>query len=263
VYKQVDTRVLRRKFYVREALIRWRLHAATISGGEPLGRPARGPVFVFFRTGPLGSPRGRCKEGLMKKLLFLTVCALLLLFAVAGPALADTAYVVSPFEPAPVAIDPSLGTAKFVDAIPAGSQVFFGYSWRSLNRGLAATAPYASRMRLSVVAPDGTVVGHCNESDCQGFWGPLFRWNEALWGSPEWWDYPYNPKAAAAGMWARDWRVPCGKLPAGEYTCTYNDMLIRAVADPMWEQPGSYPPVYPAYDWPETPMVFTFEVTTP
>jgi hypothetical protein len=196
-----------------------------------------------------------------KKSLFLIVCTVLLLLAVAGPAAADGAYYcVSPYEPFPTHNDPAAGTISFVTAIPAGSPVVFGYPWRALNRGLAATVPSAFRMRLTVTAPNKTVIAHCDESDCLGYWHEVFRWNDVFGHSPDWLGIPYNPKAAAAGMWARVWLVPCGNLPVGTYTCTYNDMQLRTVADPMWEQPGSYPPVYPSYEWPESPMVFTFEV---
>lgn len=196
----------------------------------------------------------------MRKPLFLIVCLFLLLFAVTAPALAQPFYVVNPYDGSVVVADRSQHAASPVDSIPAGSTVVCGYSWIAVNRGLAATAPYAFRMRLRVVDASGTLIARCGKFDCQSSWGGLYRWNVMWCNSPDMIATAYNPKMAA-GIWARDWLVPCGTLPVGEYTVTYNEMLTRAVADPMWAEPGSVPAVWPAYGWSDAPIVSTFEVT--
>lgn len=182
----------------------------------------------------------------MKRLLFLVCCALLLSLAVAAPALADvTYYVVYPPDGTVLAWDQDTGRYWDVDTIPAGSEVVCGFTWAATNRGLAMTIDRAMLMRMSVVGQGG-VVGRCDESDCRGFWGPLY--NQADMYDPSLWLLPYNLKRAS-GVWMRDWEVPCGILPVGAYTISYSDKFTRAVADPGWDQPGTYPPVYPAYDW--------------
>lgn len=193
----------------------------------------------------------------MKRLLFLVCCALLLSLAFAAPALADvTSYVVYPFDGSVVAWDQSAGVWWEVPTIPAGSEVVCGFTWAATNRGLAMTIDRAMLMRLTVAASDGSIVRRCDESDCRGFWGPLYNQEDVY--DPSLWIFPYNPNQAS-GVWGRDWEVPCGILEAGVYTVSYSDMFTRAVADPGWERPGTYPPVYPAYDWYEYDSV-TFTV---
>ncbi len=190
-----------------------------------------------------------------KKLLFLVVCTLLLLFAVSAPALADSPiYLVDIFEPAPMAVDQSTGYVWFVDKIPAGSQVFWGWSWRSLNKGVVSTVPDIFRMELSITGPgrNGTVRAQCDQSDCRSYWSELFRWNDTY--SENTWLLPLHPTAAAAGLWARHWWVPCGSLRAGTYAATYREILTRTVADP-WTYPG--PVEYLPYDTGVVEYTFT------
>jgi hypothetical protein len=184
----------------------------------------------------------------MRKLLFLLACTLLLLLAFAAPALADADYYFAfVYDGSVYAVDETAHTVLPVDTIPPGSSVVCGFSWVAVNRGLASTFPRAALVRLTVTGPDGTIVGQCDETDCAVFWGGTYLYND-WYADPTMWVFPYNPKVAA-GPWGRDWLVPCGRLPAGEYTIAYSDKFIRAVADPMWGQPGTYPPVYHAYDW--------------
>jgi len=183
----------------------------------------------------------------MKKLLFLILCTLLVLFGVTVPALAAADfYFVFVYDGSVLAIDETAHTVVTVDKIPPGSRVVCGYSWVAINRGLAATFPRAALMRLTVTGPSGLVV-RCDETDCADFWSAPYRWND-WYSDPSWWAFAYNPKVAA-GPWVCDWLVPCGNLPAGNYAIAYSDKFVRAMADPMWERPGTYPPVYPAYDW--------------
>jgi hypothetical protein len=196
----------------------------------------------------------------MKRILLLVACTLLLLFALAPPALADADYYfVYVYDGSVFAVDETAHTVQDVGAIPPGSSVVCGYSWVGINRGLATTFPQAALMRLTVTGPGGTIVGQCDETNCAAFWGGTYLWND-WYADPTWWAFPYNPKVAA-GPWARDWVVPCGNLPTGDYTIAYSDKFVRAMADPMWERPGTYPPVYHAYDWYdwEGPKTFVVE----
>ena len=188
----------------------------------------------------------------MKRLLFLLVCVLLLLFATAAPALADDYfYGFSPYHEDPFRVDMSEGLAVFLEEgyIPADShEVIFGMSWTSLNRGLVLKVPDIFRMELSVTGPYPamTVRAHCDQSDCRQYWSALYRWNERLWASPDWQAIPNHPEAAAAGIWSRNWWVSCGTLPAGKYTVEYREILTRTLADPWtWPGPGIQ---YPPYD---------------
>jgi hypothetical protein len=199
-----------------------------------------------------------------KTVLFLIVCTLLM-FAVAAPALADPAdefWAFDPYEPAPglLHLDPSEGFIELVDEIPPDSPVIFGWSWRALNRGLVTPVPDIFREELSVTGPypETTVWGHCDQSDCQDYWSEPFRWMNAVRGSdPSWLVLPNHPKAAA-GLWARNWWVPCGTLPAGMYTVKYRDILTRTIADPWtWPGPVQYPP------WDTGVLEYTFWVGPP
>jgi len=194
----------------------------------------------------------------MKKLLFLIGCALLLLLATAAPALADAInYQVNVYGEGIGRVDESAKTVTPVDAVPVGADVRIQGAWLTTSFGLSNSAPDAILERLTVLDPKGNPVPACevDESNCHGFWAAPFLLSE--WDTPMSWETPYNPNRNA-GVWMRLWLVPFVPLTRGTYTIFYTEVWTRAIADPMWDQPGSYPPVYPAIEWPTS--VVTFKV---
>jgi hypothetical protein len=53
--------------FVREALIGGRLLRPRFAGGEPLVRPARGPVFAFLGVDRSGSSRSEAVDGASRR----------------------------------------------------------------------------------------------------------------------------------------------------------------------------------------------------
>jgi hypothetical protein len=196
-----------------------------------------------------------------KKLLFLLGCTLLLLVATAAPSLADANhyYQVNAYDEGAGLVDVSAKTSTPVDAVPVGADVRIQAAWITTSLGLANSVPDAILERLSVLDPKGNPVPACevDESTCRGFWTPPFLWDG--WNTPLGYLSPYNPNRSA-GIWARMWLVPFVPLTRGTYTIFYTEVWTRAIADPMWDQPGSYPPVYPAIEWPTS--VVTFKVVS-
>jgi len=195
----------------------------------------------------------------MKRLLVSISCVLLLLAATASPALADADhfYMVNAYGEGAMQVDASAKTVTPVDAVPLGADVRIQGAWLTTSFGLANSVPGAILQRLAVLDPQGNPIPACavDESRCRGFWAAPFLLSE--WDTPLSWETPYNPKRSA-GVWMRLWLVPFVPLTSGTYTIVYTEVWTRAIADPMWEQPGSYPPVYPAMEWPTS--VVTFEV---
>ena len=192
----------------------------------------------------------------MKKLQFLIGCALLLLLATAAPALADAnLYYVNAIGEGTTLVDVSAKTATPVAAVPVGTDVRIQSGWITTSLGLANSAPDAILQRLTVLDPKGNPVPACevDESNCRGFWTAPFLWDG--WDTPLGYLSPYNPNRSA-GIWARFWLVPFVPLTRGTYTIYYTEVWTRAIADPAWDQPGSYPPVYPAYEWPTSEVTF-------
>jgi hypothetical protein len=185
----------------------------------------------------------------MKRFLltFVLAAALLGLFAVPASAYyaprEHTAYITSFFEPgvvdwvefADVQNSPFALTER-TGPIPHGYNVVITREWFDSRLGATLIpAEYFTTMQLS--RSSGSPSFAISKAACGlRFWSPAYKT-----GDP---DVP-------SGMWARDWWVPLGKLPAGTYSGTVTQFaprafpswfdlenwVIRPPSDPIWLQP--------------------------
>jgi hypothetical protein len=195
----------------------------------------------------------------MKKLLFLSVCVLLLLCATAAPASASRDTYPSPAYPAHwYNVDPwGYGvysvdeTAHTVDgpvaAVPlapdssASMPIYVGGTWICATYGQSIRQAKALLQRLEVWKEDGTVVVSIDESTSQSYWVGPYDVNTS-YGH----DYaPYNPKVQA-GIWGMDWMIPTGPLAAGTYYVKYSNKLTHWISDPLFDKKAIH---YAPFDW--------------
>lgn len=218
-----------------------------------------------------------------KELLFLVLCALLLLVAAAPVAAADQIHyeVVINFHdttsPAYVFwVNETQWSFKWVRAVPrSATDVRVTETVSFVNSGSLAVFAKAFFQRMTVSYLDrgngATVIASCDESTCQAFWGAPYPLNNWMGDDPAYWLYPYNPNIGA-GMWSADWMVPLLPQPnpggrtlqPGTYAITYTDMLAHVCADPMYpgRVPGGegYPPIGGPSDFWYPAATFTFTV---
>lgn len=221
----------------------------------------------------------------MKRLLFLLACALLLILAIAGPALAADQIQwqvwinIHAAEAPPAVLWSNYTTMYWSDidakgrpyaAVPrTATDVAVGSGAAFVNSGNTAAFAKAFFQRIDVYDPSGKQIVHVDETDCQNYWSDLYRFND--WGNPYDPLLPYNPNIGQGMMWGVDWYVPLLRAPstatslkAGIYTVVYNNMLTHTLADPMFpgRVPGGegYPPIGHAAPWNDEPIVVTFRV---
>jgi hypothetical protein len=199
-----------------------------------------------------------------KKLLFLCVCALLLLCAAAVPASASRDTYPSPaYPPYWFNVDPWGSGVYWVDetaitsggpiaAVPLapGSSVsppiYVGGTWLCATYGQSIRQAKALLQRLEVwtYAKDGSrvdIITPIDESTSQSYWVGPYDVNTA-YGH----DYaPYNPKVQS-GIWGMDWMIPTGPLPAGTYWVKYSDKLTHWICDPLFDKKAFH---YEPFDW--------------
>ena len=191
-----------------------------------------------------------------KKLLFLVVCALLLLCATAAPASARDTYPTPAYPPYWYNVDCFGWGAYWVDevahtaggpvrAVPAGSPVYVGSTWICATYGQSVRQAAAMLQRLEVWTydKDGSksyVLAPIDESISQSYWVGPYDVNTA-YGH----DYaPHNPEVQS-GIWGMDWVVALGPLAKGTYWFTYSELRTHSISDPHFE---ATPVFYPAYD---------------
>ena len=191
-----------------------------------------------------------------KKLMFLVVCALLLLCATAAPASARDTYPTPAYPPYWYNVDCFGWGAYWVDevahtaggpvsAVPAGSPVYVGSMWICATYGQSIRQAKAMLQRLEVwTYVNGNrvdVIKPIDESTSRSYWVGPYDVNTA-YGH----DYaPYNPKVQS-GIWGMDWVVPLGGLEPGIYWQTYSDKLTHQCADPHFDRT---PVHYAPWDW--------------
>jgi hypothetical protein len=190
----------------------------------------------------------------MKKLLFLLVCALLLLLASASPALADFWYQVSPYDGSVTwANDDTLEWDFDSDGVvPAGVDTRVGFTLITLNRG--GSMPQAKNLLLRLVVikagspPSTPPVVLVDEFTCQRYWGAPYDYNAWMTGHPDFVIPHFNPKIGAV-VTGRDWLVPLPALTPGDYEIFISDKLTKKWVDPLYMPPGETPLKTAPWDW--------------
>jgi hypothetical protein len=172
----------------------------------------------------------------MKRLVLLLALSLLILGAVAGPAVAwydvkpHTAYVTTyqakgwdewtgpgPFD-----------TTHHKGAIPHGYKVVLGMTWIDSELG-AKLAPVEFLHTFALIKVGGAWSrGVLDPGKTVRYWSPAYEWDAA----------------AEPGLWAEDWWVPLGKLAKGTYTGWARERVLSSyptwtdesglVTDPIW-----------------------------
>jgi hypothetical protein len=166
----------------------------------------------------------------MKRLLLLLALTIVVFALGASPAYAwlapqhDTAYI-SPYSN-PVGWVEWVGnsnnpfaTVDHTDAIPHGWNVVVAVTWADLRLG-ATLVPCEVFHTLSIAHTTG----------CPTYKLPTAASALRYWSRPYQWDSSADPK-----VWARDWWVPLGKMPAGDYTGLVREWAPRAF--PTWIDP--------------------------
>lgn len=182
----------------------------------------------------------------MKRLLFVLVCALLLLAATAAPAAARDSYPTPAYPPlwygvgcmGPYAfwVNETTHAAGMLEGttIPAGYPVYVGETWICCTYGQSIRQAKALLQQLEVwtVNKDGSknMLVDIDESTSQSRWVGPYNVNVAY--SHDW--TPYRPQVQT-GMWGMDWMIPLGKLAKGEYFYNYSDLQLHWVSDPLFE----------------------------
>jgi hypothetical protein len=165
----------------------------------------------------------------MKRLLLVLVLAVALTGLIAAPAWAyvnpqpNTAYITSFVEPGVVDWvewngpgDP-FGLTEQVGPIPHGYKVVVTREWFDSRLG-ATLIPAEYFTTMEVSRSTGCPSFAVTRAACGlRFWSPAYKT-----GDP---DFP-------TGMWARDWWVPLGKLPPGDYSGSVTQFAPRAF--PTW-----------------------------
>jgi len=198
-----------------------------------------------------------------KKLLFLSVCVLLLLCATAAPASARDTYPTPAYPPCWYNVDPWGGGVYWVDetahtsggpisAVPLATgetvslPVYVGWTSICATYGQSIRQAKALLQRLEVwtYAKDGSrvdIIKPIDESTSQSYWVGPYDVNTA-YGH----DYaPYNPKVQA-GIWGMDWLIPTGPLAAGTYYVKYSNKLTHWTCDPLFDKKAIH---YQPWDW--------------
>ena len=177
----------------------------------------------------------------------------------------------------PIIVQIDYGNMTFTDiddegnyftAVPAAAtDVVVGDATAFVTRGNAQVFAKALFQRMTIDDPNGDQIVNVDETECQEYLVPLYRYNDfSSYYGPL---LPYNVKIGGGMMWETDWMVPLPLDPAtgtptpGWYSVTYDDMLTHTCAGPMFpgRVPGrvGYPPIGHAGGW-WGPGTLTFEV---
>jgi hypothetical protein len=189
----------------------------------------------------------------MKRLLFILVCALLLLMAVAAvPAMAGAPLRAEPPLPMHTAIlwypfdgswfeypdgtyaseiDHSVG-----DVISSDYDIVVGSGWVTMTLGRANSVPNYLQYRVKV---DGAVTTSFSLS--KRFWSGAFR------GELDPMTQPFNAKIGA-GLWVNYLFMPVKTLAPGTYALDVTERLTHTTTDMLFAgEPSSHPLMYKPY----------------
>ena len=195
----------------------------------------------------------------MKKLLFLLVCALLLLLTSASPALADFWYQVNPYDGSVIWADDATLEWDVTPTVPAGADTRVGFTLITLNRG--GSMPQAKNLLLRLVvtkvgSPSSTpplVV--VDEFTCRKYWGAPYDYNAWMTNHPDYVIPHFNPRIGAV-VTGRDWLVPLPPLTPGTYAISVSDRLTKKWVDPLYMLPGETPLKTAPWDWADFSSTF-------
>ena len=188
----------------------------------------------------------------MKKLLFLLVCALLLLLASASPALADFWYQVSPYDGSVIWANDDTLEWEFDSPVPAGVDTRVGFTLITLNRG--GSMPQAKNLLMRLVVtkvgspPSTPPLVVVDEFTCRDYWGAPYDYNAWMTGHPDYVIPHFNPRIGAV-VTGRDWLVPLPTLTPGTYEIFISDKLTKKWVDPLYMPPGETPLKTAPWDW--------------
>lgn len=190
----------------------------------------------------------------MKKLLFLLVCVLLLLCAVAAPAVARDTYPPYPANWYFVSVDGSTywmdevthtwGPTDLPRTVPADDlHVAIGGTWFCATYGQCIAQAGAVRQTLDFWKDgESEFILSLDERAARAYWGRPYDPEAAYGITPE--DLGgsfYNPKVQS-GFWAIDWIVWIGPLEEGTYWLEYKNYTAHNTVDPHFEKtPIHYP----------------------
>jgi hypothetical protein len=193
----------------------------------------------------------------MKRLLFLFVCALLLLGAAAAPVAARDTYPTPAYPPywygasvmGPYTwwVDETTHTAGLLDrpTFPAGYPVYVGETWYCCTYGQSIRQAAALQQRLEVWTYDRAgskvVLVSVDESTSQDRWVGPYDVNASYSH-----DYTAYRPQVQSGFWGMDWMIALGPLAKGTYFYSYSDKQDHWVSDPLFD---ATPYHYEPHDW--------------
>ena len=195
----------------------------------------------------------------MKKLLFLLVCALLLLLASASPALADFWYQVNPYDGSVIWADEATLKWELTDTAPAGADTRVGFTLITLNRGGANPQAKNLLLRLVVTKQGSTTpIVVVDEFTCRKYWGAPYDYNAWMTDYPDLVIPHFNPRIGAV-VTGRDWLVPLPPLTPGTYDIFISDKLTKKWVDPLYLPPREGPLKTAPWDWTDFSSTFVVE----
>lgn len=104
--------------------------------------------------------------------------------------------------------------------IPAEDYVVINVEWMDPSRALTKAIPELELFSVTVKSGNRVVLRTAEEQSAQ-------FWTDVAW----------DPTMAA---WFRQWNVPVGKLPAGDYQITFVDHLTTTVEASLLDENGSW-----------------------
>jgi len=173
----------------------------------------------------------------MKRIGVVAVLAVIVAFAVAGPAIAfstapqDGAYVF-PFDGGSWVDTAGGQMIAFHDPgtpIPAGTDVYLVGSWIGFTKGLIKNIPDTLLYKATV----GGVAVVPSYAIGKAYWTPMYIDDSVAPG-----DYPAFNAKIGAKAWSRDWWAPVGAPKAGTYTGVMYQKFAHTTTDLMT---GYYP----------------------